>query len=80
MFLANSGLPAMQYFYPPNDSELIDLIEQTEYHVSYDMADIDDPADRYFATIKKDETTYGSLEVVTGVEYEWGGVGGFDFD
>ncbi len=80
MFLANSGLPAMQYFYPPNDSELINTIEQTEYHVSYDMADIDDPADRYFATIKKDETTNGLLEVVTGVKYEWGGVGGLDFE
>ena len=76
MFLANSGVPAMQYYYPPNDSELINTIEQKEYHVSYDMADIDDPSDRYYAAIKKDATTKGLLEVTTGVKYEFGGVPG----
>lgn len=80
MFLANSRLPAMQYFYPPNDSELITTIEQTEYHVSYDMADIDNADDRRYATIEKDNIEYRDFIVRTGVKYEFGGVPGLNFD
>lgn len=76
MFLANSGLPAMQYYYPPNDSELINTIEQKEYHVSYDMADIDNPSDKYYTKIKKDDTKYKKFNVRTDVKYEFGGVPG----
>lgn len=80
MFLANSGLPSMQYYYPPNDSELINTIEQTEYHVSYDMADIDNPSDKYYTTIKKDDTKYKKFNVRTDVKYEFSGVPGLGSD